>query len=318
MISPDPGLHKTLWLWTVAALLLTLPTITLAQAHGVPRTSWGAPDLQGVWDTRTRTPLERPDALTDTPMLTPEEAAFFLERQNVVIDAFPVQTLNADWADLREAGLAEGGRSSLIIAPPDGKLPARTAVGQRRKDTLDRPDDKRSAGGPEDRTLAARCIVRRSVPAIPAAYNSNLRILQTAGYVVVLHEMIHEAMIIPLDGRPHLPKDLAQWHGDGRGRWDGDTLVVETTNFHPTWTYEGTGPNARFIERFTLLDTKTLRYEFTVDDAESFIRPWTARFDMTASDGPMYEYACHEGNYGMFNLLRGARVQEKAVMKDSR
>ena len=295
-------------------VLAMLPTSVLVQSDApTPRTPWGAPDLQGVWDARTMTPLERPDELADRPRLNTAEATAFLGRQKELFESLLEQCLNADWIDAFDAGLTEGGRTSLVIDPPNGKIPARTEAGQRRRDTIGRGDNEgRTADGPEDRAPPARCLVRKSVPTTPAPYNSNLRILQTPDHVVVLHEMIHEALIIPLDGRRHLSRRIAQWHGDGRAHWDGDTLVVETTNFHPAWTYQGSGPNARIIERFTRLNAETLRYEFTVDDAQSFTRPWTARFDLTATETPMYEYACHEGNRSMAVMLEGARAQDRA------
>jgi hypothetical protein len=160
--------------------------------------------------------------------------------------------------------------------------------------------------------LWERCITR-GLPMVPGPYNNNYQILQTPGYVVILHEMIHDARVIPLDGRPHVGPNIRQWFGDSRGRWDGATLVVETTNFTDKWSFRGSTEKLRLIERFTRVAPGVVTYEFTIDDPATFTKSWTAAIPMTGTDELIYEYACHEGNYGMVNLLSGARVQEKAA-----
>ena len=316
-------------------------------APGPLRTAWGDPDLQGVWDFRTITPMERPAELAGKALLTAEEAAGFEARENRrqnrdLVDPeqggaiYPpaseggVVPYNEFWYD-RGSALAAGGRTSLIVDPPDGRLPPLVpgAPRQGRAVSADvagaRPVRFRSGGigadGPEDRALGERCLLgfNAGPPVIPSAYNNTLQVLQTPDHVVILHEMIHDARIVPLDGRRHLPRSIRQWLGDSRGRWEGDTLVIETTNFtdktasfNPTiQSAAGTGATLHLVERLTRVDAGTLHYEFTVDDPHTFTRPFTGVIPMTTADGPLFEYACHEGNYGMFNLLAGARVQER-------
>jgi hypothetical protein len=283
----------------------------------VPRTPWGDPDLQGIWSIATITPFERPTALADKQVLSEEEAAD-LERQTLKTtnqdrrdgagtDADVARAYNDFWWD-RGTKVVSTRQTSLVVDPPDGRVPALTAEGQQRATA-------RAARGYdswEDRSLWERCITR-GLPMIPGPYNNNYQILQTPGYVVVLHEMIHDARIIPLDGRPHLGQDVRQWFGDSRGRWEGDTLVVDTTNFTEKANYRGSTDGLHLIERFTRTAAGTVRYEFTIDDPKTFTKKWTAAIPMTGTDEQIFEYACHEGNYGMVNLLSGARVQEKAA-----
>jgi hypothetical protein len=202
-------------------------------------------------------------------------------------------------------------RTSLIVDPPDGKIPPLTEEGRKRVEAraamLRRPPT-----GPEDRNLWERCILGTAGPPIvPGPYNNNFQLFQTRDYVVILNEMIHDARIIPLDGRPHVPAKVRQWMGDSRGRWEGNTLVVDTTNFTGKTNFRGAGEGLHLIERFTRMDAGTLLYEFTVADASAFTRTWSAALPMTKSDDLIYEYACHEGNYGMFNMLSAARAEEK-------
>ena len=236
---------------------------------------------------------------------------------------------NEFWYD-RGSSLAEGGRTSLIVDPPEGRLPPLAPGAPRQGRTVsadvtgERPVRFRSGGigadGPEDRALGERCLLgfNAGPPVIPSAYNNTLQVLQTPDHVVILNEMIHDARIVPLDGRTHLAPSIRQWMGDSRGRWEGATLVVETTNFtdktasfNPTiQSAAGTGATLHLVERFTRTGAGALRYEFTVDDPHTFTRPFTGVIPMTPADGPLFEYACHEGNYGMFNLLAGARAEE--------
>ena len=328
----------------VLALLAAAPGA--AQPAAIEHTAWGDPDLQGVWDFRTITPMERPLELAGRQVLTEAEAARYEARENRrqnrdLVDPekggaiYPpaaeggVVPYNEFWYD-RGSSLAEGGRTSLIVDPPDGRLPPLVpgAPQQGRTVSADvagkRPVRFRSGGigadGPEDRALGERCLLgfNAGPPVIPSAYNNTLQVLQTPQYVVILNEMIHDARIVALDGRMHLAPSIRQWMGDSRGRWEGDTLVIETTNFtdktssfNPTiQSAVGTGAALRLVERLARSGADGLRYEFTVDDPHTFTRPFTGVIPMTTADGPLFEYACQEGNYGMFNLLAGARAQE--------
>ena len=300
------------------------------------RTPWGDPDLQGIWDFRTITPLERPDELAGTSVLTAEEAAVreavtAAERVDRVPEAGDTGFYNRFWLD-QGSEVVPTRRTSLIIDPPDGRLPPLTAAERRRMArravTWERPIRERVAGympnrladGPEDLGIAERCILgfNSGPPMIPSFYNNSMQLLQTPGHVVILNEMVHDARIIPLDGRAHLPPSLRQWMGDSRARWEGATLVVETTNFtgktssfNPEITSAvGSGENLRLVERFTRVDAATLIYRYTVDDPVTFTRPFTVEQPMAATDWPLLEYACHEGNYAMANTLAGARAED--------
>jgi hypothetical protein len=288
-----------------------------------PRTPDGKPDLQGFWDFRTLTPLERPVGVRDKAVLTEEEArtlqAQAAERRSRAAESAEVRSApreagggaravggyNDFWLDFGDS-VVQDRRTSLIVDPPDGRLPPYTPEGQTRRQTLAR----RGYDSWADRALNERCMVYRPVPVRSSGYNNNNQIVQAPGYVAMLQEQIHEVRIIPLDGRPHLGQSIRPWLGDSRGRWEGNTLVVETTNFHPETNYEGSGPNRTVIERFTLTDADTLTYEFTVNDPTTWTRAWTGQVPWQRDEGPIFEYACHEGNYGMVHLLKGARVLE--------
>jgi len=291
----------------------------------VPRTPDGHPDLQGTWTNSTITPLERPRELAGKEFFTEQEAADYEKRV--------LQALNTDNRDgppeidvgrsYNEAWRERGKlllRTSLIIDPPDGRIPALTAEGQKRATA--RAEDRRRRGPDpadswEDRNLAERCITR-GAPKLPGGYNNNFLILQTPGYVAMLQEMIHEVRLIPLDGRPHVDKTVQLWLGDSRGRWEGDTLVVETTNFDERIIANSfnccgsAGANLHVVERFRRISADAIDYEYTVDDPATYTRPWTVAVPMTKIQEPIYEYACHEGNYAMKGILAGARAQEKA------
>ena len=296
-----------------------------------PRTAEGQPDLQGVWDFGTLTPLERPAALGDKTVFSDEEAAAFERDENRrqnrdLIDPakggvnYPpggVVPYNEFWYE-RGSTLTASKRTSLIVDPPDGRLPPLTVEGRKAAELRAASDLNDQLGRPRadsytDRTLADRCLLgfNAGPPMTPGAYNNNVQIFQTARHVAILNEMVHDTRIVPLDGRPHLASHLRQWKGDSRGRWDGETLVVDTINFRRETSLKGSTASTRLIERFTRVDAETLRYEFTVDDPTTWIRPWTAVVFMKKSAGPLFEYACHEGNYAMFHILSGARASEK-------
>jgi hypothetical protein len=285
-----------------------------AGAFSVPKTPWGDPDLQGIWNFGTITPLERPKDMAGRATLTPEEVAKLNADEAARGDrrlADPTRDVevayNSAWWD---RGVSIG-RTSLIIDPPDGRLPPYTPEGRERKERL----DQRGYGSWVDRALNERCLVYRPVPVRASGYNNNNQIVQAPGVVAMLQEQIHEVRIIPLDGRPHVGESIRPWLGDSRGRWEGNTLVVETKNFHPDSNYEGSGAGRTVIERFTLVDANTLSYEFTVNDPQTWTRPWTGQVPWRRDEGPIFEYACHEGNYGMRNLLKGARFLEEEEVK---
>jgi hypothetical protein len=292
----------------------------------IPRMSDGRPDLQGVYSFATATPLERPTELANKPVLTAAEAAEF-ERQQLARRAegdtprrgTGVGGYNQFWYEFGTEVVPDR-RTSLIVDPPDGRLPALTPEGQIRADAH-RAQLKRPAEGPEDRDASERCILgyNSGPPMVPVGYNQHVQIVQTSDYVVIHNEMVHNARIVPLDGRPHLPSHMRPWLGDSRGRWEGDTLVVETRNFHSQvwnqfsqWNW-ASDENMVIVERFTRVDADTLRYEFTVTDPTAWTKPWTAVVPLRRTDELIYEYACHEANYGMKGILQGARADEAAA-----
>ncbi len=293
---------------------------TTAQA-GVwnpPRTPWGEPDLQGIWDFATVTPMERPSDLAGKEVLTAEEVADVegkAAQRRVDRPPRPGDTgsYNQFWFDSGTKVIATK-RTSLVVDPPDGRIPPLTPEARKRAEAR-AATAKRLAGGPEDLTVADRCLLgfNAGPPMAPGAYNNNVQLFQTPGYVVLLNEMIHDARVIPLDGRPHLAPNIRQWMGDSRGRWEGNTLVVDTTNFRDLTNFRGATASLHVVERFTRVDAGTLLYEFTVEDPATWTRPWSAAVPMTETEGPIFEYACHEGNYAMFNILSGARALEKAA-----
>jgi hypothetical protein len=284
------------------------------------RTAWGEPDLQGIWSNATITPLERRDAQSGKDLLSDEETAALNQeaesraedRSGAGTDADVARAYNAFWWD-RGKSLA---RTSLIVDPAEGKLPPLTVEGQKRRQAA---LDARKLHGPADswadRPLQERCILYHGVPPLPTGYNNNYQIVQTPGYVAIYSEMIHEVRLIPVDGRPHVAATVRQWMGDSRGHWEGDTLVVETTNYDGKTTFRFPAANETLtvVERFRRIAPDKIDYQFTVQDPTTYTRPWTALLPMSRIDGPIYEYACHEGNYGMFGILTGHRAQEKAA-----
>ena len=316
------------------AALLTVPAgaQTPAGKKSTPaRMADGHPDLQGIWNYGTVTPMERPKELADKPILTAEEARAFEQKtvreRNADLnrDTAARRTVNGTtetpdvalayndfWWD-RGTKMVGTLRTSLVVDPPDGRIPGHTDDAKQRL-AARAARAERPAETPEDRPLSERCILRGNAgpPMTPAGYNNNVQLVQTPGFVAILNEQIHDVRVIPMDGRVHLPAGVRQWMGDSRGRWDGDTLVVETTNFSDQIEFQGASGQMHLVERFSRPDADTLTYEFTVTDAKSFTKPWTAQIPMTRSSGQMFEYACHEGNYGMTGTLTGARAVEKA------
>ena len=309
----------------VALAVLLLAPIS-AMGQNAPRMPGNKPDLQGIWSNATITPLERPQDLAGKTSFTPEEAAAYEkqvrtrndgDRRDANPDADLAVGYNDFWWD-RGTKVVSTLRTSLIVDPPDGRLPPLTPEAEKRAAARAEARRLHPADGPEDLSLADRCIARPGPPMLPAGYNNNHQIVQTPDYVMILSEMMHDARIIPLDGRPHLPGTVRQLFGDSRGRWEGDTLVVETTNFTSRTNFRGAGPNMRLTERFTRIDQDTLLYQFTIDDPESFERPWSGEIPMKRVPGPIIEYACHEGNYSLVNTLGAARAAEKAAQPDQK
>ena len=288
------------------------------------RTGWGDPDLQGVWDFRTLTPLERPDEFEGKAFLTEEEAAVFeqqtLEERDMDrrdgaeipagLDADVDRAYNQFWWDFGTE-ISENRRTSLITDPPDGKIPW-TPEGIERNAALFAILFGNVPEGPEDRALSERCILgfNSGPPMLPSAYNNNVQLLQTPDHVVIYNEMVHDARIIRMN-QEHAPAELRSWLGDSVGYWDGDTLVVDTTNFTDNPSLGGASRTLHVIERFRRLDTDRLLYQFTVDDPSVWTAPWSGEYVWPLSDGRVYEYACHEANYSFGGILRGARVLEE-------
>ena len=304
--------------WVVAAMLVTGVAGVGAQRQTTPRAPDGRPDLQGVWDLRTATPLERRKEFLNKAFFTPEEAAEFERRETQRI-AGTVAVHAPGWLDYG-AKLLPDLRTSLIVDPPEGRLPAMTAAGQQRAAARTATRKANGLDGPEAFSIQERCLLfGAGPPLLPGPYNNNVQIVQTPNALVVYTEMIHDARIVPLDGRPHRAPHLRTWLGDSRGRWEGDTLVVETTRFKPDASFRGNSEVAfrgwdehlRVVERFTRLGDDSLGYEFTVENPGAFTRPFTGRLQMARSREMIYEYACHEGNYGFVNMLTAARSEER-------
>jgi hypothetical protein len=304
---------------------------TPAKKTAVPRTPWGDPDIQGVWNDATSTPLQRPGGATKD-VLTDEEAQDFQQslafdltrdRRDGGADVDVNRAYNDHWMDSRRLKITADKRTSLIVDPPDGRIPPRVPLPpEREKIRAERAvaNDRFNAGLPQhytDFALPVRCIIRTdSPPYLPTIYNNDFHIFQSPGYVVIAPEMIHSARIIPLDGRPHLGKNLQQWLGDPRGHWEGETLVVETTNFrdYPGVIFQGGNRETyQITERFTRVDAGSLNYEFTISDPKTWTKPWTARipWNRIDPDEQMYEYACHEDNYDLVHFMTGARDRER-------
>jgi len=312
--------------WLIGVVMVFLaPLPSPGQTWTPPRTAAGQPDLQGTWTNGTATPLERPSEYAGKEFLTEKEAAEFekrtaVERNSDIRGKTPQTDLqwayNNTWYDWGSR-VVKTRRTSIVIDPPDGKIPALTAKGQEmaRARAAERSSPP---AGPENVGLAERCLVFPTAgpPMLPYDYNNNYRIMQVPGYVVILIEMIHDVRVIPLDGRPHVPSNIRQWFGDSRGHWEGNTLVVDTTNFNGktrfAFFYNGlTDENYHLTERFTRSDPDTILYRFTIDDPTIYTRPFTGELTMSRTGATMYEYACQEGNYAMTDMLAGARADEQ-------
>ena len=319
----------------LATVTLTpVPVPAQSKAVATARTPDGKPNLAGIYSFSTITPLQRPDALAGKTTLNDEEAVAFEASENTrqnrdLFDPVKGQpsagyasradggvlSYNEFWYE-RGSKLTGDRRTSLIVDPQSGTIPFTDTARQRVAENR-RRSDAGVGDSYADRPLADRCIqgFNSGPPMTPGQYNNNVQIVQTPGMVVILNEMVHNARIIPTDGRPHLPEGVRLWKGDSRGHWDGDTLVVETTNFSDKNPFRGSSTNLKLTERFRRADANTLIYQFTVDDKETWERPWTVEIPVTRSQGQLFEYACHEGNYGLAGALRGARAEEEDAKK---
>ena len=324
--------HPVLKLGYVAAVFVAFALSAGAQTRSVPKTAWGKPDLSGIWDFRTLTPLERPASQANKEFLTEEEAAK-LERdtieRNRQLDERPAERTTAGGnVDRRNDGSPgfynnfwlDGGtrpvgtrRTSLVVDPPNGRVPPLTPAAQKRLQERGAYARAHPADGPEDRSPSDRCILgfNAGPPLTPGGYNQNMQVVQTRDYVVLVTEMVHTARIVPLDGRPRANEGMRFWSGEARGHWEGDTLVIETTNFSEARGWRGSTATMKLTERLTRLDAKTLEYKYTVNDPETWTSPWTASIPLQLADAPMYEYACHEGNHAMQGILSGQRTVDK-------
>ena len=322
----------------IGLVLVTAVALSAAQKAALPRTGDGHPDLQGTWSYATLTTLERPAEFKDKPFLTAAEVAAFEQKTLKIQDrdrrdvdgatgrgsdgrTDVDRAYNQAWWEFGSK-IVSTRRTSLVIDPPDGMVPALTPDGARRA------RDKRglwvangsyengAAGAGldsyADRPMQERCLgwTVAGPPMIPGAYNNNVGIFQTSEHVVVMNEMVHDNRIIPLDTRPRVDEAIRLWMGSSRARWDGDTLVVATMNFRPM-VFRSASEKFSLTEKFTLMDSDALMYEFTVDDPLTWVRPWTVQFPMTRTNEPIYEYACHEGNYSLRNILAAARNSEQ-------
>ena len=329
-----PGTATIIALVSLAAVSIAgqTPATRPTTPRTALRTAWGDPDLQGVWNYASGTPLERPAEFSGKAVLTDEELAraeqLVRDRSNmdrrdgVGTDADVGREGNEFWFTRRPAILVR--RTSLITDPPDGKLPPLTPEAKQRQAAAAAARRERGpADSYEDRTLTERCLMREAngPPILPIpnidvtlGFTFHFRILQNAGYVTILSEVVQQARIIPLDGRPHLPQGIRQWLGDSRGRWEGDTLIVETTNLHDKRVIAGfPAGNVHLVERFTRISASAIDYQFTVNDPATWTAPWTAAVSIEKTEGEIYEFACHEGNYSMTYILSGARAQEKSA-----
>jgi hypothetical protein len=318
------------WLFAMPAFVWLVCLAPAQKKWTPPRTPDGQPDFQGSWSTATLTPLERPAQFAGKEFFTEQEAVEYAkrtleqvnsDRRDGGAEADLSRNYNEFWRD-RGSSVVVTRRTSLIVDPPDGKVPPLTPEAQRKRaameagvgepKTVSTSRPQRLPNGPEDMPLRIRC-VSRDLPMIPTPNNNFLQIVQSAGYVAILQEMMHEVRIIPLDRKAHVDPRIRGYMGDSIGRWEGNTLMIDTTNFIGTDNFYGADEAMHLTERLTRIDPNTILYQFTVDDPTAFTRPWSGEMSITKTDQPVEEYACHEGNYSMESILSGARAAEKSV-----
>jgi hypothetical protein len=287
-----------------------------------PRTADGEPDLQGIWTDAINKPFERPKELGAKEFYTEAEAAA-LAKKGYQGDRGGPQEVHYDFSqygmDAMQAKFAPDLRTSVVVGP-EGRVPPMLPEAVKRNAERAAKNIGHELDGPENRNLTERCLLYGATegpPMLPPMYNNNMAIVQGPGYVAILNEMYHDVRTIPLDGRPHLPQKIRQWRGDSVGRWEGNTLVVDTTNFIGQTAFRGSSENLHVVERFTRTSKDTVLYQFTVDDPHTWAKPWGGELVMGPSMGEIYEFACHEGNYGLANNLRGARTEEKRAAEEA-
>ena len=274
------------------------------------KTEWGDPDFEGTYNYATMTPLERPRDLADRPPLSDAEAAAY-EQRTIERQSTANNTAGPDWWDPGTRHLVNN-RTSLIVDPVDGRVPPLTAAAQTLAAARAQGRRRNLYDGPEDLELKERCLAWEVAgpPMMPGVYNNDVQFMQTRDSFVIVNEMIHDVRIVPLDGRPH--GTMPRWMGDSRGHWEGQTLVVETVHFSAKTSIRGSDTNLRLVERFTREGPDTVDYQVTLEDQTVWTRPWTAAFPMHRTSQPMYEYACHEGNFRRVEgMLRASRTQDK-------
>jgi hypothetical protein len=304
---------------STAAFAQTAANAAPGEAYPIPRTSWGHPDLQGVWDYRTITPLERRPEHADRELYTEEEIAQLEGRATRRMEGppdpnAPANLVHAEYLTDPGRRVDESRRTSLIVDPPTGRIPPLTPAAQERQAQARAGAGPAQPGGRADsytdRSLLERCITRGAAGApMPTLYNNNIRIVQAPTHVAIVHEMVHETRIVPLDDSPF--GNVRTYGGESRGRWEGDTLVVETRNFNGKAPYRGAGANLRVVERYTRIAPDKVDFQVTFHDDTQWTQPWTAAYTMNTAEGELYEYACHEGNYGLRNILENARDEER-------
>ena len=286
----------------------------------MPRTADGKPNFEGDWVNNTFTPFERPDELKDKAFFTPEEAKALAERNIARQKAQPADALHYDdfiWMNEGTLRSVVGSRTSIVVDPPNGKLPPVNAEGQKRAQA--RAAARKLQGGASDRVqnraLSERCILwpHEGPPMLPVGYNANIKIVQSAETIVIIQEMTHNTRVIPLVPTPPLGETFRHWSGESRGWWEGDTLVVATSNYNDKVAWRGSSQNLKVVERFELADADTIRYQFTVEDKATWDTPWKGEIAIRKADGEIWEYACHEGNYGVRNILSAARAEDAAA-----
>lgn len=308
-----------------AALPAAAQTLAANSAKSAPAKKWtlprmpdGKPNLQGIWSNASSVPLERPKELGAKEFYTEEEMEALAKRGGRQGDAVNVGEVHYDMSqyglDRASAKIPANRRTSLIIGP-EGHVPPMIPEAAERNAKIAAAARGHEWDGAENRGLSERCILwgNEGPPMLPQGYNSNLQITQGPGYVAIMIEMIHDVRIIPTDGRAPLPANVKQWFGSSRGHWEGDTLVVETTNFTDRTRFRGSTDTLKVTERFSRVSENSILYRFTVEDPKTWAKPWSAEYPMLRGEGPLFEYACHEGNYGMPNILSGKRAEERAA-----
>jgi hypothetical protein len=313
---------RSLTVLVVAASLAAVPALAQTTPNGeapwtMPRTPEGKPDFEGDWVNNTFTPFERPDELKDKPFFSPEEARAFAERAIARQKAQPADNIHYDdfiWMNESTLRGVTGARTSIVVEPADGKVPPMNAQARQRAEA--RAAARKLQGDASDRVqnraLSERCIIwpHEGPPMLPVGYNANIKIVQSARTIVIIQEMTHNTRVIPLVPTPPLGETFRHWSGDSRGWWEGDTLVVVTTNYNDRTAWRGSSRNMKVTERFSLADEETILYQFTVEDPATWDTTWKGEIAIKKADGEIWEYACHEGNYGLRNILSAARTAD--------